>query len=112
MAGGDHDAGGGVHGCYGVAEGGGWQGTVGDLDGDAVVGDDLGGGFCEVFGLEAGVVANRDAAVGSRPRIGVRGRPRGNDVLLQFLGDGGGAGADVGKGVVITDDGAPTIGSE
>ena len=63
VAGGDHDAGGGVHGCYGVAEGGGWQGTVGDLDGDAVVGDDFGGGVGKLFRLEAGIVANGYASV-------------------------------------------------
>ena len=66
---------------------------------DAVAGEDFGGGGGEVFRGEAGVVADDEPPAGDSGPLGV-------------IGDALGAVADVGESEVLSDYGAPAVGTE
>ena len=99
VRGGDHDAAGCAALAHAKAERGGGRDGVGEHDGNAGGGDDLGAGMGEGFGPEARVVANAEASGGVY-------------MFEDVGGDGLGGDAHVGEGEVVGDDAAPAVGAE
>jgi len=82
-----------------IADNGRRRNPWGQKHSHAVAGEDFGGGGGEFLRGEAAVVADDEP-------------PAGDSGLLGIVGDALGAEADVGKGEVLSDDGAPAVGTE